>query len=95
MKFHTFSQLTSAPIAHTDAGDFLFIEQPVQEVYLRGTISKQRAGLLVVTIEEKTYSVLKQQGFSIGEQVGCICTPHIEDGKFKDITIKSLEKITS
>jgi hypothetical protein len=89
----TFEALKGAPIAHTDAGDFVFLGgQPCSEVYVLGTISKARAGILFLEIEGRKFSAHKQKGFSVDEEVICICEPIITEGKVEDLRIRSLEK---
>lgn len=91
----TFNELRSAPVAHTDAGDFVYLGgQPCSEVYIKGIISKARAGLFFLDIEGEKLSCHKQANFAVGEEVICICNPIIKEGKVEGITIRSLEKTT-
>lgn len=89
----TYHELQGAPVAHTDTGDFVYLGgQPCKEVYVRGKISRARAGLFFIDIEGKKHSCHKQAGFAAGEEVICICNPIIKEGKVEGITIRSLEK---
>ena len=90
----TYADLRGAPVAHTDAGDFVFLGgQPCKEVYIKGTITKVRAGLFFLDIEGQRFSTHKQEGFGVGDEVICICEPLIQDGKAEDMRIRSLEKL--
>ena len=89
----TYADLRGAPVAHTDAGDFVFLGgQPCKEVYIQATITKTRAGLFFLDIEGQRFSCHKQEGFAAGDAVTAICEPVIVDGKVEDIRIRSLEK---
>lgn len=87
------SDLRAAAIAHTDAGDFVFLGgQPVREVYVKGTITKKRAGLFFLDIEGEQFSTHTKEGFSVGDEVVCYCIPQIVEGVVKSVTVRGLEK---
>jgi len=86
------SELRKAPIAHTDAGDFLFLGKPQKEFYVKGKIKKIRAGLIFLEIEKETFTTHKREGFEIGEEVICIIQPLIETDKTTFI-VRSIEKL--
>lgn len=88
----TLSELKKAPIAHTDAGDFLFMGTPRPEFYVKGTITKIRSGLFFLDVEGERYSTHKQEGYNVGEEVICIIKPRI-DGEIVEFIVRSVEKI--
>jgi ribosomal protein S1 len=88
------NDLYLATIAHTDAGDFLQIDDELKkEFVLQGTITKARAGLFFIEIDGDKFTAHKQDGFSIGDQVNCIVNFHLKDNE-RIFSIRSLEKIS-
>jgi hypothetical protein len=96
-KIISFAELSSLPIAHTDTGDFLMSPDngPQKQFLMKGVITKARAGLFYITIEDKTYTSHKNNQFKVDEVVVCVVEPKLVDGVIKDILIVGLEKITS
>lgn len=89
---NTLEELYGAPVAHTDAGDFLQLHGELKrEFYLKGTITKQRAGLFFLDIEGEKFSAHKQKGFEVGDEVICIMNMIHENGQ-KSFVVRSLEK---
>ena len=92
MIFYTLTQLRDLPVAHTDAGDFLYVDgSPKKEFLVRGTITKERAGLFFLDIDGERFTAHKQEGFSQGEEVICILTFQMKENNI-DFVVRSLEK---
>lgn len=90
----TLLDLKSFPIAHTDAGDFVYGPNgPDKEFLVKGTIKKARAGLFFISIETESFTTHKNSQFSVGEEVFCVINPKIVNGKVENFTISGLEKI--
>lgn len=89
----TLEELYGATVAHTDTGDFLQLNGELHnEFVVKGTITKERAGLFFIEIESERFSAHKQEGFVVGEKVNCILRCLHEEG-LKSFVIKGLEKI--
>jgi hypothetical protein len=88
----TLEELKKAPIAHTDTGDYLFLGTPQNEFYVKGKITKIRAGLLFLEIEGEKFTTHKREGFESGEEVICIINPKIEKENIEFI-VRSVEKV--
>jgi len=94
MKTTTLSELKSFPIAHTDVGDLIYgPEGPNNEFLVKGKISKARAGLFFISIDDLKFSTHKNSQFDVGEEVLCVVKPIIENNKVSDFVISGLEKI--
>lgn len=89
----TLLDLRTFPIAHTDKGDFVYGPQgPSNEFLVEGKITKTRAGLFFVSIEDKSFTTHKNSQFKVGEKILCVVKPKIIDGKVTDFIISGLEK---
>ena len=92
--FFTFNSLFSLPIAHTDAGDFLMTAKgPEKQFLMKGKITKARAGLFFIAIEDKKFTTHKNSKFQVGQEVACVVEPKIENSSVKDFIIVGIEKI--
>lgn len=90
---HTLDELRNAHIAHTDAGDFLFVRgRPEKEFYVAGRITKERAGLFFLEIDGEKFTTHKRFGFTVHDNVICIIQPLIKEGVV-NLTVRSIEKI--
>ncbi len=87
------SELKKLPVAHTDAGDFLFLDVPRNEFYVKGKIKKARAGLFFLDIDGESFTIHKQDGFEVGEEVICIINPLIKNDCEREFIVRSLEHL--
>lgn len=91
----TLQELYGATVAHTDAGDFLQLNGELRlEFIIRGTITKERAGLFFIDIEGEKFSAHKQERFKVGEKINCVLRCIHEEGK-KSFVVKGMEKVTN
>lgn len=87
----TLEALRQLPIAHTDAGEFLFFEGKAKNEFLvLGKIIKKRAGLFFVEIEGESFTTNANSRFSVGDEVNCVIRVNISEGKVNFI-IQGLE----
>lgn len=85
-KVFSLASLRQMNIAHTDAGDFLFVNgKPQNEFIVKGIIKKIRASLFYVEIEEENYTTHKRQGYKVGDEINCVVKTKIKEGKINFI----------
>lgn len=90
----TLLDLKTFPIAHTDIGDLVYgPEGPSKEFLVEGVITKARAGLFFIAIDDGCFTTHKNSKFEVGEKVLCVIKPKICDSKVTDFIISGLEKI--
>ena len=90
---YTLTDLRLAPIIHTDTGDFLSIDnKPQREFYVKGTITKKRAGLFFLDIDGESYSFRAKPGFTIDQDVKVLLELHVQDHKHT-FTVKNIEPL--
>lgn len=90
----TLLNLKKFPIAHTDVGDLVYGPQgPSKKFLVKGVITKARAGLFFIAIDNSCFTTLKNSKFEVGEKVFCVISPKIIKNKVTDFIITGLEKI--
>ena len=90
----SFSVLHALPVAHTDAGDFLMTPQgPQKEFFMAARITKVRAGLFFLVIEERSFTTHKNSRFAVGQNVVALVRPVIKDGELVNFVVSGLEAI--
>jgi len=94
-EYLTLDTIRGMHIAHTDAGDFFMHEgNLLKEFYVKGKITKARAGLFFLSIDGERFTAHKQEGFEVGEEVGCIVIPsQNKETSHIEFVIKGLEKV--
>ena len=88
---NTLTELRLAPIIHTDEGEFLVIDnKPEQEFYVKGIITKKRAGLFFININDESYSIHAKAGFNMGDEVKVLLQLQVQDNKH-NFVVKNIE----
>ena len=91
--FITLETLRQLPIAHTDAGDFIFFNGVAKSEFLvLGKIIKKRAGLFFLEIEGEKFTVNANSKFNLGDKVACVLRSNIVEGRVEFI-VSGLETI--
>ncbi len=92
-KYVTLDSIRGLQIAHTDTGDYFMKDGELRkEFYVKGKITKARAGLFFLDIGGEQFSTHKREGFEVGEEVECIVLPQFKEG-IMDFTVRGIEKL--